>query len=64
MTCSNNIKLNYIVERLKMKFADAIKQSLKMLSSPEFEKRVMEEDATMMKHFDIIKEINKKGFYQ
>jgi hypothetical protein len=47
-----------------MKFADAIKQSLKMLSSPEFEKRVMEEDATMMKHFDIIKEINKKGFYQ
>ena len=45
-----------------MKFEDALKHSLKMLSSPEFLKDIEGEDATMVKHYGIIKEINKNGY--
>lgn len=45
-----------------MKFKDALQYSLKTLSSPAFLKRIEEEDATMLEHLDILKEINKYGF--
>ncbi len=45
-----------------MKFQEAKAAAVKMLSSPEFKQRVIEEDETMLKHFDIIKKINSSGF--
>ena len=45
-----------------MKFADAKKRALKMFDSPEFKKRIEEEDDTMLKQLAILREINSFGF--
>jgi len=46
----------------KMKFKDAVAESVKKLSSSDFIDRVKEEDETMLQHLDILKKINKRGF--
>jgi hypothetical protein len=45
-----------------MKFADAKKKSIQMFESDDFKQRIREEDPTMIKHLDILKEINKYGY--
>ena len=45
-----------------MKFWDAVAASVKKLRSPEFIKRITEEDATMIKHIPQLTVINKLGF--
>ncbi|AYV79663.1 MAG: hypothetical protein Faunusvirus35_2 [Faunusvirus sp.] len=45
-----------------MKFKDALKQTIKMFSTPEFIKRVKREDESMLKHYKIIKKINANGY--
>lgn len=42
-----------------MKFKEALRRSIKGLSSEEFKKRVKEEDETMLKHIKILEEINE-----
>ena len=45
-----------------MKFKEAIKKSVKFLSSSEFIERVKEEDDKMLPHIKLLKEINSCGF--
>jgi hypothetical protein len=45
-----------------MKFADAKKKTIQMFESDDFKQRIREEDPTMIKHLDILKEINKCGY--
>jgi hypothetical protein len=45
-----------------MKFAHAVIRSVKMFTSPEFLQRIREEDESMLKHLDILKEINRCGY--
>jgi hypothetical protein len=45
-----------------MKFKEALKESVKHLSSPNFRERVVEEDERMLSEIDILCEINKQGF--
>ena len=45
-----------------MKFADALKSAVKMFSSTEFLKNIKEEDPTMIKHMELLKNINQLGF--
>ena len=45
-----------------MKFKDAQKVALKMFSSPDFKKRIEEEDRTMLKHLNILTKINANGY--
>jgi len=45
-----------------MKFQEAVLKSVTHLSSPEFEKRVEEEDPSMKKHVPILTEINSLGY--
>ncbi len=44
-----------------MKFDDAQRNAVAMFDSKEFKKRVMEEDATMLKYLSILKDINARG---
>jgi hypothetical protein len=54
--------LHIIGSNFEMKFKDAMAYSIENLSSPEFKERVKEEDATMLKHIPILKEINALGY--
>ena len=45
-----------------MKFNDVLLKRVEMFSKPEFIERVTDEDKTMLKHLDILKEINIHGF--
>lgn len=45
-----------------MKFSDALTHAVKKMQTPEFIKRIQEEDPTMHKHMAIIREINELGF--
>ncbi len=45
-----------------MKFKDAVTYSIEKLSSAEFKERIKDEDATMLKHIPILKEINEHGY--
>lgn len=45
-----------------MKFQDAQKKSVKMISSKDFIERVKEEDETMLEHMPSLKDMNKQGF--
>ncbi len=45
-----------------MKFNDVLVKRVEMFSKPEFIERVTDEDKTMLKHLDILKEINIHGF--
>jgi len=45
-----------------MKFKDAVIESVKKISSPEFIQRIKEEDNTMLVHLNILKKINKCGY--
>jgi hypothetical protein len=45
-----------------MKFPEAVLKSITKLSSPEFEKRVEEEDPSMKKHIPILLELNRHGY--
>ena len=45
-----------------MKFQEIIKQQLKLFDSNDFIKDRESEDETMLKHLEILKEINKNGF--
>lgn len=45
-----------------MKFQEAKAAAIKTLSSPEFKQDIIDEDDTMLKHFNIIKRINNSGF--
>lgn len=45
-----------------MKFREALKESIKHLTSSEFRNRVKEEDERMLTEINSLTEINKKGF--
>lgn len=45
-----------------MKFKDAQAKSVSLLSSPDFIERVKDEDATMIKHLDLLKNMNQSGY--
>jgi hypothetical protein len=45
-----------------MKFNAAQKKAIIKFDDPEFIKNIKEEDPTMVKHLDILKEINKYGY--
>ena len=45
-----------------MKFSEAQKKSIQLFESNDFKQRIREEDPTMIKHLDILKEINKYGY--
>ena len=45
-----------------MKFNDVLQKRVEMFSTPEFIERIIDEDETMLKHLDILKEINIHGF--
>jgi len=45
-----------------MKFKDAQAKSVSLLSSPDFADRVKEEDASMIKHLDLLKNMNQYGY--
>ena len=45
-----------------MRFKDAQKSAIEQFDSPEFKKRIVEEDSTMMKQLPLLKEINKLGY--
>jgi len=44
-----------------MKFNAAQKKAVAKFDSPEFIENIKEEDSTMVKHLDILKEINECG---
>jgi len=43
-------------------FDIVIKNTLKMLKSEEFKKRIIEEDESMLKYLKILQKINSKGY--
>ena len=45
-----------------MKFTDAKKKIIQMFDSDNFKQRIRDEDRTMIRHLDILKEINKYGY--
>jgi hypothetical protein len=45
-----------------MKFTDAKKKIIQMFDSDDFKQRIRDEDRTMIRHLDILKEINKYGY--
>jgi hypothetical protein len=45
-----------------MKFKDVQKNRIKIFDSPEFVKRIKDEDDKMLKYLDILKQINLYGF--
>lgn len=45
-----------------MKFNDARTAAVKMMSSEKFLKRIEEEDSSMLKHMNILREINAHGY--
>jgi len=45
-----------------MKFKDALKRSIAMFDSNEFEERIREEDATMLKQLPLLKDMNRHKF--